>query len=190
MFYNILIARVPPSPLDRIRHYRPYFSCLTRVHVFFLFFRSLFWSCSASTPPHWGPKTIKRDLRQSFFLECLKSRGGILRQKDENLNPTRWVRFLFILCYLWGIESARRFPWKLSFRLLFSGRFALAFFFLPRILFYYIFLSNGDWNLCLRNFVLRFLPVLVQMSQRRIMRTKIHPADPWQRPGGLREAIK
>ena len=95
---------------------------------FFLFFRRLFRSCSASTPPHWGPKTIKRDLRQSFFLECLKSRVGILRQKDKNWNPTRWVRFLFILCYLWGIESARRFPWKLSFRLLFSGRFALAVF--------------------------------------------------------------
>ena len=55
-----------------------------------------------------------------------------MRQKDENLNPTRWVRFLFILCYLWGIESARRFPWKLSFRLLFSGRFALAVFCLHR----------------------------------------------------------
>ena len=26
VFYTILIARVPPSPLDRIRHYRPYFS--------------------------------------------------------------------------------------------------------------------------------------------------------------------
>ena len=42
VFYTILIVRVPPSPLDRIRHYRPYFSCLTRVRVFFLFFRSLF----------------------------------------------------------------------------------------------------------------------------------------------------
>ena len=26
VFYTILIVRVPPSPLDRIRHYRPYFS--------------------------------------------------------------------------------------------------------------------------------------------------------------------
>ena len=98
-----------------------------------MFFRRFFRSCSASNPPHWGTKTVKRDLRQSFFLECLKSRGGILRQKDENLNPTRWVRFLFILCYLWGIESAGRFPWKLSFRLLFSGRFVPAVFCLHRL---------------------------------------------------------
>ena len=39
---------------------------------------------------------------------------------------------MFIFCCLWGIESARRFPWKLSFGLLFSGRFALAVFRLHR----------------------------------------------------------
>ena len=56
-----------------------------------------------------------------------------MRQKDEKLNPTRWARFLFILCCLWGIESAGRFPWKLSFGLLFYGRFVPAVFCLHRL---------------------------------------------------------